>query len=69
MAVILYFVRLKEKAKVNINNQAAAEKVMWRRGIVGIITAKLHSPKPELRFRAGLSPAGGVPEIRDGEDL
>ena len=33
-----------------------------------IITAQLHSTKPELRFRAGSNPAGGVSEICDGED-
>ena len=36
---------------------------------VVITTAQLHSTKPELRFCAGLNPAHGVPEIRDGEDL
>ena len=33
-----------------------------------ITTAQLHSTKPELRFWAGLNPACGVSEIRDGED-
>ena len=42
---------------------------MWRRGVVVIATAQLHSTKPELRFCAGSSPARGVSEIRDGEDL
>ena len=42
---------------------------MWRRGVVVITTAQLHSPKPELRFCAGSNPARGVSEIRDGEDL
>ena len=32
-------------------------------------TAKLHSTKSELRFCAGLNPARGVSEIRDGEYL
>ena len=41
----------------------------WHRGVVVITTAKLHSTKPELRFCAGLNPARGVSEIRDGEDL
>ena len=41
----------------------------WRRGIVVITTAQLHSTKPELRFCAGSKPARGVSEIRDGEDL
>ena len=43
--------------------------VMWRRGVVVITTAQLHSTKPELRFCAGSNPARGVSEIRDGEDL
>ena len=41
----------------------------WRRGIVVITTAQLHSTKPELRLCAGSNPARGVLEIRDGEDL
>ena len=41
----------------------------WRRGVVVITTAQLHSTKPELRFCAGSNPARGVSEICDGEDL
>ena len=43
--------------------------VMWRRGVVVITTAQLHSTKPELRFCAGSNTASSVLEIRDGEDL
>ena len=32
-------------------------------------TVQLHLTKPELRFCAGLNPARGVSEIRDGENL
>ena len=39
------------------------------RGVAAITTAKLHSDKPELRFRTGSNPARSVSEIRDGEDL
>ena len=42
---------------------------MWRRGVVVMNTAQLHSAKPQLRFCAGSNPACGVSEIRDGEDL
>ena len=42
---------------------------IWRRGIVVITTAQLHSTKLELRFCAGSKHARGVSEIRDGEDL
>ena len=28
-----------------------------------------HSTKPDIRFCSGSNPAGGVSEIRDGEDL
>ena len=42
---------------------------LWRRGVVVITTAQLHSTKPELKFCAGSNPARGVSEIRDGEDL
>ena len=42
---------------------------MWRRGVVVITTAKLHSTKTELRLCAGSNPAYCVSEIRDGEDL
>ena len=41
----------------------------WRRGIVGITTAQLHSTKPELWFCACSNPARDVSEIHDGEDL
>ena len=37
--------------------------------VVVITAAQLHLTKPELRFCAGSNPAGGVSEIRDGEDL
>ena len=43
--------------------------IMWRRGVVVITTAQLHSTKPELRFCTGSNPAHGVSEIHDGEDL
>ena len=42
---------------------------LWRRGVVVITTAQLHSTKPELRFYAGSNPALGGLETRDGEDL
>ena len=42
---------------------------LWRRGVVVITTAQLHSTKPELRFCTGSNPARWVSEIRDGEDL
>ena len=44
-------------------------KSLWRRGVVVITTAQLHSSKPEHRFCTGSNPARGVSEIRDGEDL
>ena len=40
-----------------------------RSGVVVITTAQHHSTKPELRFSAGSNSAGGVSEVRDGEDL
>ena len=43
--------------------------VLWRRGVVVITAAQLHSTKPELWFCAGSNPAHGVSEIRDCEDL
>ena len=42
---------------------------LWRRGVVVISTAQLYSTRSELRFCAASSPARGVLEIRDGEDL
>ena len=42
---------------------------LWRRGVVVITTAQLHSTKPELNFCAGSNPARAVSKIRDGEDL
>ena len=41
----------------------------WRRRVMVITTAQLHSTNPELRFCAGSNPARGVLEIRDCEDL
>ena len=37
--------------------------------VVVITTAQVRSTKPEIRFCAGSSPACGMLEIRDGEDL
>ena len=37
--------------------------------VLVVITTQLHSTNPELRFCAGLNPACGVSEIRDGEDV
>ena len=42
---------------------------LWRRGVVVITTAQLHSTKPELKFCAGSNSARSVSEIRNGEDL
>ena len=47
----------------------AVTEVLWRRGVVVITTAQLHSRKPELRFCAGSNPTRGVSEIRECEDL
>ena len=41
---------------------------IWRLGVV-VITAHLHSSKHQLRLCTGSSPARGVSEIRDSEDL
>ena len=41
----------------------------WRRGVVIIAAAQLHSTAPGLRFCAGSNPTRGMSEIRDGEDL
>ena len=41
----------------------------WRRCVVVITTAQLHSTKPELRLCTGSNPTRGGLEIRDGEDL
>ena len=41
----------------------------WRRGVVVITTAQLHSTKPKLRFCVRSNPARSVSEIRDGEDI
>ena len=41
---------------------------IWRLGVV-VITAYLHSSKHQLRLCTGSSPARGVSEIRDSDDL
>ena len=43
--------------------------MLWRRGLVVITSAQLHSTKLELRFCAGSNTGSGVLEFRDGEDL
>ena len=40
---------------------------LWRRGVVVITNAQLHSTKPELTFFTGSNPTCGMSEIRDGE--
>ena len=42
--------------------------IQWRRGVMVITTAQVHSTRPELRFCAGSNPARSVSEISDGED-
>ena len=42
---------------------------LWRRGVVVITAAQLHSTMPESKFCAASNPARGWSEIRDGEDL
>ena len=44
-------------------------KKLWRRDVVVITTAQLHSTKPELRFCASWNPARSVWEIHDVEDF
>ena len=63
--------RIETDFHMNYNTELCIffEWISWRRGVVVITTAQLHSTKPELRFCAGSNPARGVSEIRDGEDL
>ena len=42
--------------------------VLWRRGVVVVTTAQVHSTKSELRFSADLNPDRGMSEIGDGEN-
>ena len=43
--------------------------IMWRRGVVVIISAQ-HTPTQfELRLSTSSNPARGVSEIRDSEDI
>ena len=60
----------------NENNIACAHQcirvtgwLQWRRGVEVITTAQLHSAKPELRFCAVSSPACGVSDVCNGENL
>ena len=41
--------------------------LIWRRGVLVMTAAQLHSRKPGLRFCASLNPAHGLLEICDGE--
>ena len=42
---------------------------MWCHGVAVIITAQLHSTKPEIRFCADSNPVRDMSRIPDGEDL
>ena len=42
---------------------------LWRRGIVAITAAQIHSTKAELRFCVGSNPVRSVSEIRNVEDF
>ena len=57
---------VKFKAK---DSEIVATLKLWRRGVVVITTAQLHSTNPELRFFAGSNPACGVSEIRNRDDI
>ena len=59
----------KSGARVCKYKLGARAKVYWRRGVVVITTAQLHSTKLKPRLWAGSNPARGVSEIHDGEDL
>ena len=50
-------------------NDVSYTVMLWRRGVVIIATAQLHSTKPDLGFCTGSDPAHGMLEIRDGDDL
>ena len=52
-----------------ILNTSINQQLKWYRGVVIIITAQLHSTKPELRFCTDSNPVCGMLEIRDGENL
>ena len=52
-----------------IASKSACAMALWRRGVVVITTAQLHSSKPEHRWCAGSNPSRGVSDIRDSEDL
>ena len=49
--------------------QQNLDQATWRRSVVVITTAQLHSTKPELRFCAGSNSARCVSDICDDEDL
>ena len=56
------------KIMIRINSHKN-HKNKWRRGVMVITTAQLHSTKSELRFCADSNPARGVSKICDGENL
>ena len=57
---------VKFKAK---DSEIVATLKLWRRGVVVITTAQLHSTNPELRFFAGSNPACSVSQIRNRDDI
>ena len=65
--VVKYDIASSSKSKVQFN--ILSVKIFWRRGVLVITTAQLHSTKAGLRFCTGSNPAHSLLEIRDGEDL
>ena len=55
--------------KKDCHTQFSPREVLWRCGVVVIITAQLRSIKSELWFCAGSNPARGVSEICNSENL
>ena len=52
-----------------LNKKIYFELKLWRRGVVVITAAQLHSTKSGHRFCVDANPADGVSEICDGENL
>ena len=58
---------IKDKSKILLD--LANHYAKWRRVVVAITTAQLHSTSPEFRFCAGSNPARHMSEVCDSEDL
>ena len=53
----------------SIDIRPSTYSLLWRRGVVFITTAQIHSANPEITFCVGSYPACRMSKIHNGENL